>query len=122
MIKKLIAVLLLVPGYLTAQVSDDFSDGDFTSNPVWSGDNTEFEIDGNQLNSNGPSATSVLHLSTANTVIDNTTWEFLIDLDFSPSGSNKVRAYLVSDQSDLESSLNGYFIEIGQSGDDEIKF
>ncbi len=103
------------------QVSDDFSDGDFAANPAWVGDISEFEIEAGQLNSMGPEATAVLHLATANSLVDNISWEFLIDMQFAPSGSNKVRVYLVSDESDLEGALNGYFIEIGKSGDDEIR-
>jgi len=121
--KKLLTfwlVLYSFTGY--AQVTDDFSDGDFTANPAWSGDNSEYTITSQQLNSMGPAANGVLYLSTSNAQIDNATWEFWLALQFSPSSSNKTRVYLVSDQSNLENSLNGYFIQIGESGDDEIRF
>ena len=119
----LILVIFLTTSYrdVKAQVLDDFSDDNFSANPIWQGDTDFFEIESGQLNSVGPNETSVLHLSTENSFLSKTTWEFLIDLQFSPSGSNKVRVYLASNQSDLEGNLNGYFIQIGQSGDDEIK-
>ncbi|MBC6399485.1 MAG: lamin tail domain-containing protein [Ekhidna sp.] len=113
--------LFLLSAKVFCQFTDDFSDGDFTNNPAWIGDAGEFIVDEGQLRSNGPSEKSVLHLSTASTAINNAVWEFVIKLNFRPSASNRVKVYLVSDQSNLESSLNGYFLEIGQSGDDQIK-
>ncbi|UXP33389.1 lamin tail domain-containing protein [Reichenbachiella agarivorans] len=119
---SLTALLWLSCWSLSAQVNDDFSDGDFTASPVWSGDVSQFEIEGNQLNSNGPSASAVLHLSTANDIMDYARWEFLVELKFAPSGTNKARIYLVSNRQNLEGDLNGYFIEIGQSNEDYINF
>lgn len=103
-----------------AQFSDDFTDGDFTNAPTWSGETTNFEVDGsNQLHLLAPAATDISHLSTPSGAINNATWEFFVSLDFNPSGSNLAQVYLVSDQADLEGALNGYFVLIGDS-DDEV--
>ncbi|MFT7612739.1 MAG: hypothetical protein ACI9J3_001702, partial [Parvicellaceae bacterium] len=118
----IIALLIITPSIAFSQVTDDFSDGDFTTNPVWSGDVAEFEIDANRLNSKGPSTTSKLYLSTPSTVTNNTTWKFNVDMQFAPSASNRVRIYLMSDQANLEGSLIGYFIQVGESSNDEIRF
>ena len=112
----------IVSFHTLAQFTDDFSDGDFTSDPVWAGDDSEFIIIDNKLRSNGPAESAVLYLSTPNVEIENAEWQFLIELGFAPSASNQVKIYLVSDSENLESDLNGYFLEIGQSGDDRIKF
>ncbi len=112
-----IIMLILLPFVVNAQVSDNFSDGNFTSNPVWAGDTAYFNIDtAEYLHSDGPNASSTIYLITANNSIDSTEWEFLIRLDFNPSSTNFVRVYLVSDQPNLAGSLNGYFVQFGEPG------
>ncbi len=111
-----ILVALLLPLFLSAQLVDDFSDGNFTNSPAWSGNTADFEIASNVLHSVGPQASSVIYLSTANTLIDSTEWNFFIRLDFNPSSTNQVRVFLVSDQADLSGSLNGYFVQFGEAG------
>lgn len=106
-----------------AQVNEDFSDGDFTNNPIWSGNIEQFIINDDfqlQLNNEGNEAIS--YLQTANTMIDSCSWEFFIKLSFSPSGNNNARVYLASDQADLTVSLNGYFLQFGEAlSDDAIE-
>ncbi|MEO1654646.1 MAG: hypothetical protein AAFU64_13960 [Bacteroidota bacterium] len=114
--------LLIASNPLFAQLVDNFQDGDFSSNPSWMGDTGEFIVENEVLRSQGPAASAVLHLSTANTRLNDTEWRFLIDLPFAPSVSNRAQIYLVSDQSNLEGDIQGYYIEIGESGDDFIKF
>lgn len=117
--KNLISVLLLfcLVTFSYSQVSDQFSDGDFTSNPSWTGDenvfkiNTAFQL---QLNNDGFADTSTLQ--TINHLIDSTSWEFYIKLSFSPSSNNLARVYLASDQENLQGALNGYFLQFGEAG------
>ncbi len=113
---QLLPLLLLLPLFSFAQFTDNFSDGDFTNSPAWVGNTADFTASANTLNSNGPQASSVIYLATANTLIDSAEWNFLLRLDFNPSSTNQVRIYLVSDQQDLSGSLNGYFIQFGESG------
>ncbi len=121
--KKIILFLFFAPLLSLAQVTDDFSDGDFTQNPVWSGDVANFLINNFELQSNGPNvAGSKICLSTQNTMLAQTEWSFLIDLKFNPTSSTFVRVYLASNSSDLKGSLNGYFIQLGNTNDDFITF
>ena len=108
----------LFPISLLAQVSEDFSDGDFVSNPIWEGDTNSFVVnEAFELQSNGPdTASGVLHLSTPNTRLNATEWRLRVRYAFPPSGSNRVRVYLVSDRANLEGELNGYFLEMGETG------
>lgn len=117
MVKHLTSFLfLLIISAGFSQVIDDFSDGDFTSNPSWTGNTEDFIVNDVfqlQLQNEGNAATS--YLQTHNQLIDSTSWEFFIKLSFSPSGNNNARAYLTSDQADLNTPLNGYFLQFGEA-------
>ena len=115
--KTLLFLLLLSAKLAFGQFRDDFSDGNFTIKPVWSGQASLFAISSNkQLKSSLSSVAQTVSLSTPNTSALNVKWEFSIQLDFDPSTTNFTRIYLISDQSDLKGSLNGYFIQIGETG------
>lgn len=112
-------LLFVVSSISFAQFSDDFSDGDFTGSPVWSGMTANFEVDASgRLHLLAPAVddTSYLSVATSNAV---TTWDFYLRMEFNPSSSNLTRVYIMSDNADLTSSLNGYFVMIGNT-DDEI--
>ncbi len=102
-----------------AQFTDNFSDGDFTNNPSWTGITANFEVTpGNQLHLNAPAQTDTSYLVTASQAIDNAVWEFYVELAFNPSSSNYADIYLVSDNSNLKSTVNGYFVRIGNTTDE----
>lgn len=112
---------MLIPIVGFSQFVDDFSDGDFTANPTWSGDAANFEVDGSQkLHLNAPAESDTSYLSVSSEAIDDATWEFLVELDFNPSSSNLARVYLVSNSSDLKGSLNGYYVRLGGETEDRI--
>ncbi|MES2622470.1 MAG: lamin tail domain-containing protein [Bacteroidota bacterium] len=107
---------VFLPLFSFAQLTDNFSDGDFTANPAWIGKTDSFTIDNGMLRSNGLQVSSTIYLSTATTLIDSVEWNFLMRLDFNPSSTNLVKVYLASDQSDLSASLNGYYVQFGETG------
>ena len=112
---------MLIPTFGFGQFVDDFSDGDFTANPTWGGDAANFEVDGSQrLWLNAPAESDTSYLSVSSEAIDDATWEFLVELDFNPSSSNLARVYLVSNSSNLEGSLNGYYVRLGGETEDRI--
>jgi len=109
---------------VSAQVVENFSDGDFTNNPSWTGDAAKFIVSGSfELQSNGnPSAGDTLALTTATTLIDSVEFLFRVKLDFNPSSTNFTRIYFVSDNANLRTALNGYYIQLGETGtSDTIK-
>lgn len=114
-------LLAILPSTLFAQISDNFSDGDFTNKPTWSGSVAQFIINGNQqlqLN-NTLAGTSWLSTPFATSSLDNQEWQIFVKQNFSPSAGNFGRVYLVSDHSDLSSPLNGYYLQFGESGSND---
>src|SRR5690606_4306379 len=113
----LFAVLILaqLAGY--GQLLDDFSDGDFTNNPTWTGSESLFIVENEMLRSNSPGEAEY-YLSTPNTLFDDAQWEFYIKLAFATSGSNYVDVYIAADNPDLTAVQNGYFLRIGGTPDE----
>ena len=117
--KLLVVVICLLPIIVFSQLNDDFSDGNFSDDPIWTGSINKFQINSsNQLQLFSDEA-GISYLSTENLLIDETEWHFWVKLSFSPSGNNMARIYLVSDNSDLTSELNGYFLQLGEAGTDD---
>lgn len=115
--------LCALSGALNAQVFDDFSDGDFTTNPAWAGDNALFVIDTYPASSNlmlrsNSAGAANYHLSTPSSIVSETSWSFFFDLRFGTSGVNYFDAFLVADNADLTLVENGYFLRFGRTEDD----
>lgn len=124
MIKKVslfLFLLLLISSRDYAQISENFNDGDFTNNPIWIGNTSDFIVNtASQLQSNNTVANSTFYLSTINELSTSTQWEFWVRLAFNPSSANYVDAYLTASASNLSlNSTTGYFVRIGNT-DDEI--
>lgn len=102
------------------QVNDNFSDGNYTSSPVWSGDASKFTVNpAFELWLNAPVVADVSFLSTPSSAMVNTEWQFYNRMAFNPSSSNFCRFYLVSDQRNFNSTIiNGYYVELGRLNDE----
>jgi Lamin Tail Domain len=114
--KQLLNLILVCAFFsLHAQITENFSDGNFTSNPHWIGDDSLFLVNTNlQLQSNATKGTSKdIYLSTSSNFIDSAEWQCWVNFNLSPSTQNFCRFYLVSDQPNLKGNLNGYFIQFG---------
>ena len=104
---------------VAAQVTDDFSDGNFTENPIWSGENSKFIVNTEgQLQLKAPAEADQSYLSTSSEISNNAEWTFYIKMGFNPSSNNYMDIYLMSDTADLSGSVNGYFVRIGNTQDD----
>ncbi len=116
--KKLILILFLLPLALSAQVFDDFSDGDFTVNPAWSGHVDLYTVNSSfQLQTNGTAA-GESYLSVPYSESGEVEWRFWIRQAFAPSANNYTDVYLVADNSDL-TVADGYILRFGEAGSND---
>ena len=104
-----------------AQFIDDFSDGDYSSNPSWFGDDSILIVNTSerlQLNANvaGDAFLSAQH---GLTQLTDREWRFTVQYDFSPSSSNGGETYLTSVNQDLSTSPDGIYFRIGETGSDD---
>jgi hypothetical protein len=110
----ILGLFILTRGCL-GQLADNFADGDFSSNPTWSGDNAKFIINAGKLKLQAPAANDLAFLSTSCQSIYNASWEFYLQMDFTPSSTNHAKIFLVSDQQVFNAPLNGYFVKAGNT-------
>jgi hypothetical protein len=104
------------------QLFDDFSDLDFTFNPIWVGDTTDFTVNSDsvlQLSNPGMVSSSYLSTPFSYNSSDSLEWRFYLDQSFSPSGSNFSRIYLAADSANLDSAQNAYYMQFGESGSND---
>ncbi|HHN47610.1 MAG TPA: hypothetical protein ENN08_01510 [Bacteroidales bacterium] len=113
---KVFFAIIYMQGF--AQFSDDFSDGNFTHNPTWTGDTDLFRIDNFMLRLNSSGDNDSSFLVTQSAVVHDTEWNFWLRLAFTPSDNNHPLIYLVSNSPNLRGPLNGYYIQVGKTGGD----
>lgn len=113
-----IVLTLLFPFLVWNQVIDDFSDGDFTANPAWTGTNSTYIVNASQQLQLSNSVAASSYLSTPHTLssLDNRQWELLVRQTFAPSSSNFGRVYLTSTSADLSTNPDGFYLQFGEAG------
>ena len=114
--KKVLLLFMLMPFIAFAQVSDDFSDGDFTNNPTWLGTDGNYIVNSNlQLQLNAEEA-GESYLSLPFATFETMQWNFWIRESFAPSGNNFSDVYLCADNANLMAVTQGYFLRFGEGG------
>lgn len=115
--RTLILIFILFPVLAPAQVWDDFSDGNFDSDPAWTGDSVQFEVNtSGQLHLKSSEADTSC-LSTRDSLFGSTEWNFWLKISFNTSANNNVRVYLAADRPVSAASLNGFFLQVGGTND-----
>ena len=122
--KYLLLFLLLLPDLAHAQLRDDFTDGNFTANPAWTGDVASFQVNAQILQSNGPAVSGTqLQLVTPCQASTGTVWEFWANLKLATSSANYADLWLMASQADLKSANTaGYFVRLGGTSDNVSLF
>ncbi len=124
--KLILLIFLTLTISLQAQLNENFTDGNFTNNPTWSGDTSQFKITSSTAIPTTMRPGMQLYATIAGNsylvspnpiTLGNNEFDFWIKLSFNPSSNNNARVYIVSDQSNLKGALNGYYIGIGETGD-----
>ena len=108
---------IVVSAQIQPKVLDDFSDGNFSENPVWSGTTDLFAVTDGQLVVNEYTDGDA-YLSTPSRIAINATWEMDLTTKNTTSGKNFIRFYLISDNPNLTGELNGYFVMFGGQNDE----
>ena len=114
----LVFIFTFICFFSISQITDDFSDGDFLSSPSWSGSINDFIVNTDlklQLN-NTEAAISFLSIENNLNPQNNNEWRFWVKQAFSPSSANYGRIFLSADNPDLSLCLNGYYLQLGESG------
>ena len=125
---KHISLLFFIVFYHSAfcQVQDDFADGNFSTNPVWSGNSSEFLVNSIfQLQSNADTTSATnreVYLSTPSISIDDTQWEFFVNPKVSTTSNNRMDVFLSSNEAALNGNNTGYFVRIGGTPDEVALF
>lgn len=114
MLRFLAYLILIMPLSGLAQVYDDFSDGDFTANPVWTGTESLFMVNANgqlQLNAeSGGDACLFCENTNQNSGITDFEWRFWLREAFAPSGKNFCDVVL----------CDKYFVRFGEAGSGDV--
>ncbi len=115
---KLVWVFLLFSCFGNAQLVDDFSDGNFSANPAWTGTSADFIVNtSSELQTNvTAAATSYLSVPHTLTTLNNKEWRMRVKMTFSPSSSNFGRIYLTSNTIDPTTNPDGFYIQLGEAG------
>lgn len=100
-----------------AQLSDDFSDGNFSVNPTWTGTDSLFKVNTNfELQAAGGIGTAAeSYLGTQYILNKDLEWRFWLRFGFNPSTQNYVRVYLSANNNNPKNSNISYYLQFGGS-------
>jgi hypothetical protein len=127
-IKQLIILITLCVSFFTAhaQLVENFSDGELSQNPTWTGDTDEFLVDASfLLQSNGDTTSNSnreIYIATPSTALANAQWEFFVNPKVATSSNNRMDVFLTSNSDILTGDNQGYFVRIGGTPDEVALF
>ncbi|MFN9710722.1 MAG: lamin tail domain-containing protein [Bacteroidota bacterium] len=117
----MIALLCVQSPLCIGQITDNFSDKNFSENPKWtSSDSADWIINSaHQLQSNSRIVNNSFWISIPQALSDSVQWETDIRLTFNPSSANYADIYLISStENPLDTANCGYFVRLGNTEDE----
>jgi hypothetical protein len=119
----LLAIILLVVNNISAQIAENFNDGDLTTNPMWQGETSKFKIDAeNKLRLNAIIEGQAL-IYLPSTYADSFELKIETKMEFSPSATNATKLYFLLDNITDITKANTYYLLMGENGStDAIRF
>lgn len=113
-----ICLFLLVSHALTGQIVENFTDGDFTTNPQWVGTTNDFIVNGSKELQTNLTVAGNSYLATphGSNNFNDFEWHFRVRQTFSPSGSNYGRFYLSAVGNNPTTQPDGVYIQLGEAG------
>jgi hypothetical protein len=108
-------VLCILHFQAFAQINEDFSDPDLTSNPCWSGTLNDFEINAYQQLHLKTSGADTSYISTPLSCSAGMEWKFWVHLSFAPSENNNARIYLIADNTIPTQSDKAFYVQLGEA-------
>ncbi len=112
-------LILLFPVVCSAQISEDFNDGNFTTSPIWMGTTEKFTVNENLiLQLTAPAEESEAWLFTESSAIEQARWRVRVVMGFNPSSNNLARIYLAADAASPAEMKNALYVEVGNTSDD----
>jgi hypothetical protein len=115
--KPLLMVCLFAHLLSTAQVYENFNDGNFTHDPAWTGTTDHFIVNADLQLQSAAKTASHSWLFTASQAIENAVWECHFKITYPTSASNFACMYLIADVPDPD-VLNGYYVMVGGTADE----
>lgn len=116
----LIIVQVLFTLWVNAQFFEDFSGNESLEERGFVGNLDKFTIVNAQLRSNSEVVNDVFHISRSQNRVQNTEWEFFVDMQLNTSSANFVDICLVSNGPSPNVVNSGYLIRIGDTRDQVV--
>ncbi len=108
--------------FAKAQIIENFSDGDITNNPTWQGDIDNFTVLGTNILRSNSSIAGTYFITTT---FDGTStlgkeWQISVRHNLASSTTNFSRIYLASNAINLNGSLAGYYLQLGEANATDV--
>jgi len=113
---------ILFASCVSAQVTESFSDGNFTLSPTWSGHTQNFVVTPDFQLQSKATASSVSWLTTPSLSINDASWQCTYKINYPTSSSNYACFYLVADTETLADNTHGYYVQVGGTNDEVSLF